>query len=127
MFIERSGCWQALDTLALFGGIEIVIVVEVFQDVAWFAFEDFADGVERGEANGLDLAGLYARHVHVGDADFIRKVVERHLAISHDSVKLKDDSHCGNLKRFVSKFLKKDAVFKYERKGECNCSSKDGS
>lgn len=30
MFIERAGCWQALDALALFGGIEIVIVIEVF-------------------------------------------------------------------------------------------------
>ena len=105
MFIERSGCWQALDALALFGGIEIVIVVEVFQDVAWFAFEDFADGVERGEANGLDLAGLYTRHVHVGDADFIRKVVERHLAIGHDAIQMKDDGHRWRLKGFVREFL----------------------
>ena len=91
MFIERSGFW--LDALVFFRGIGIVIVVEVFQDVAWLAFEDFAYGVERGKADGLDLAGLYARHVHVGDADFIRKVVERHLAISHDAIQLEKNSH----------------------------------
>lgn len=105
MFIERAGCWQALDAFAFFRGIGIVIIIEVFQDVAWFAFEDFADGVERGEANGLDLAGLYARHVHVGDADFIRKVVERHLAISHDAIQMKDDGHRWRLESFVRKFL----------------------
>jgi hypothetical protein len=68
-----------------------------FQDFAGLAVESFADGFERGEADGFGLAGLedgqvLRRAVHGGG-----EVVKSHFALCENHVEIDDDGH--NIKR----------------------------
>ena len=63
----------------------------VFEDVAWGAVEDAADGVEGREAHGLGFAGLQDREVGYGDAHALAQFVERHLAAGHHHIKIHDN------------------------------------
>ena len=69
----------------------LLAVGAVFEDVAWGAVEDAADGVEGREAHGLGLAGFQDREVSHGDAHAFAQFVERHLAAGHHHVKIHDN------------------------------------
>ncbi len=66
-------------------------VVPKLQYLAGRAVQHSADGVERGETDGLGLARLQDGEVRQRDADPLREFVETHLATSHHDVEVHDN------------------------------------
>ena len=66
---------------------------DVLENVAWLAFKNLAQHVERGETDRLDFAGFDARQVHVSDSHFVGEIVERNMSIGHNLVEMENDRH----------------------------------
>jgi hypothetical protein len=65
----------------------------VFQNFRRLAFERFANGFERGEADGPGLAGLEDGQVLRRNADGISQIVQPHFPHRQDDVEINDDGH----------------------------------
>ena len=69
------------------------ISVAVLQNLTGLAVEMFADGFKGGKPNSLRLASLEDGQVLGGDADAIGQVVQPHLPLGEDYIKVDDDGH----------------------------------
>ncbi len=64
-----------------------------FQNLARLAFERFADGFERGEADGLGLAGFEDGKILRRDVHAVGQVIQPHFALRENHVEIDDDGH----------------------------------
>lgn len=78
----------------LFGGFRAE-----FQNFAGLAFERFANGFERGEADGPGLAGFEDGQVLRRDVHGGGQIVQPHFALRENHVQIDDDGH--KLKRSI--------------------------
>ena len=92
---------QTEETAALIGGLArpascslalLLFRRAVFQNVAGLALEMFADGFERGEADGLGLAGFEDGQVLRGDVHAVGQIVEPHFPLGENHVEIDDDA-----------------------------------
>ena len=74
--------------LFLFGGFR-----PEFQNFAGLAFERFANGFERGEADGPGLAGFEDGQVLRRDVHGGGQIVQPHFALRENHVQIDDDGH----------------------------------
>ena len=70
-----------------------LVLRDEFQDVPGLAVQGLAYGLQRGESDALDLAGLDLREVDVGYPHVLRELLQVHLAVGHDAVQAEDDRH----------------------------------
>jgi hypothetical protein len=70
-----------------------------FQNFAGLAVERFADGFERGETDGLGLAGFEDGQILRRDIHGVGQIVKPHLPLRENHVEIDDDGH--KLKRLV--------------------------
>ena len=64
-----------------------------FQDFPRLAVERFANRLERGEADGLGLAGFEDGQVLRRDVHGLRQIVQAHFALRENHVEIDDDGH----------------------------------
>ena len=64
-----------------------------FQDFPRLAAERFADRLERGEADGLGLAGLEDGQILRRDVHGLGQIVQPHFALRENHVEINDDGH----------------------------------
>jgi hypothetical protein len=64
-----------------------------FQNFAGLAIQRFADRLERGEADGLGLAGFEDGQVLRRDVHGVREIVQPHFALREHHVEIDDDGH----------------------------------
>src|ERR1035437_3318400 len=65
----------------------------VFQNFAGLALQVFANGCERGEADGFGLAGFEDGEVLRGDVHAIGQIVQPHFALGENHVEIDDYGH----------------------------------
>ena len=64
-----------------------------FQDFPRLAVERFADRLERGEADGLGLAGFEDGQILRRDVHGLGQIVQPHFALRENHVEIDDDGH----------------------------------
>ena len=64
-----------------------------FQNFAGLAVERFADGLERGETDGLGLAGFEDGQILRRDVHGVGQIVQPHLPLRENHVEIDDDGH----------------------------------
>jgi len=64
-----------------------------FQNFPRLAVERFADGFERGEADGLGLAGFEDGQILRRDVHGLSQIVQPHFALRENHVEIDDDGH----------------------------------
>src|SRR5665647_1901740 len=70
-----------------------VLARTILDEVSWLAVQCCADGLERGEADRADLAGLEVAEVGHGDAHVLAELGQAHLAPGQHDVEVDDDGH----------------------------------
>jgi len=65
----------------------------VFQNFSGLALQVFADGFERGETDGLGLAGFEDGQVLRRDVHAVGQIVQPHFALRENHVEIDDDRH----------------------------------
>ena len=76
---------QPLQTLS------VSVLFPVFKNIAGIAVERLTDRRERGEADRRHLVVLDLGQIHVGDADALRQLVQRHFSLDHHAVQSQND------------------------------------
>ena len=65
----------------------------VFEDFTRLALQMFADGLQRGEADGLGLAGFEDGKILRRDVHAVGQIVQPHFALRENHVEIDDDGH----------------------------------
>lgn len=65
----------------------------VFQNISRLTFEVFANGFERGKANGPGLAGFEDGKILRRDVHAVGQIVQPHFPLGENHVEIDDDGH----------------------------------
>ena len=71
----------------------VSVLAAVLQNFAWLAVKMFANGFKGGKPDSLRLPSLEDRQVLGRDANAIGQVVQPHLPLGEDYIKVYDDGH----------------------------------